>query len=112
MDDAAVTPVDEVERYLAACNEIDSLVLAIDRLGTAVAGVAEFLRQACPPGEDALPERWPHERRRRQLVDELERLRTRLRSLWNAIPLPWRGWLPHPARVGRRSAARVAIRGG
>ena len=110
MDDAAVT-VDVVERYLAACNEIDSLVLAIDRLGLAIAGVTAALRQACPPGEDALPEHWPDERRRRRLIDELEQRRTHLRPLWNAIPLPWRDWLPHPARVGRRTAARVALRG-
>jgi hypothetical protein len=111
MRNAAVTPVDEVERYVAACNEIDGLVLDIDRLGMSIAGVAVALRQACPPGEGALPERWPDERRLRQLIAELEQLRTCLRPLWNAIPLPWRGWLPHPSRVGRRSAARVAFRG-
>lgn len=111
MNNAAVTPVDEVERYIAACNEIDSLVLAIDRLDLSVAGVAAALRQACPPGEGALPERWPDERRMRQLMAELKQRRTRLRPLWSAIPLPWRGWLPHPWRVGRRSAARAAFRG-
>jgi len=110
MNNAAVTPVDEVERYVAACNEIDSLVLAINRLGLSVAGVAAALRQASPPGEGAIPERWPDERRMR-LTAELDQLTTRLRPLWNAIPLPWRGWLPHPSRVGRRSAARCAFRG-
>jgi hypothetical protein len=101
MDDRVATVADGVERYLATCNEVESLALAIRRLGFSVASVAAALRRACPPGEGDLPENWPDERRLCRLIAEVESARAQLGALWSAVPPKWREWLPHPCRIGR-----------
>jgi len=91
----------EVEKYLSAYNEADAAASTLVRAAHSIERVAHALRAgskiACT---EALPD-YPSETQLRQLMDELEQAKDRVRRLWDAVPEEMQRRLPQPTRVGR-----------
>jgi len=97
----------QVENYLTAFNEADSLAGNLKRIAASIARVAAALEA----GKMAdMPEVWPNREQLRNLVAEVEQAKDRARQLWVDVPADMKPRLPQPDHAGSAEPAARAFR--
>ena len=91
----------EVESYLAAYNQADSLASKLKQIATSIGRVARALKTGSTLDCAQALSDYPTANEIRAQLDQLDEAKERAQSLWDAVAPELQFRLPRPDRVGR-----------
>jgi hypothetical protein len=91
----------EVETYLAAYNQADSLASELKQIATSIGRVARALKEGSSLDCTQALSDYPTANEIRAQLDQLDEAKQRVQGLWDAVPPELQFRLPRPDRVGR-----------